>query len=382
MTDTVYKLDPEVLIGRDTINRTGTISGSYGRKILLVTEQGLYENNRIERLHGILEEAGMETIIFDETPSQAMADTAENAASLARGARCDLILGFGGIRTQYIARLISVLAVSNFGVFELLDGETNDENVFLPFIAVPTAGGDPFLLSDYLVAIDPRDRFVKLVKCPRRLCKAVILDSGLSESVSGKFLSTAAFDGFCAALEAYCSIKANFLSDALLEQALALYAKIMNSGVGNAQMDFSMDSTNAALLMAMGTSASSPGIGTALAFALNGKFPVAKSWCSTVLLPYVMEKLVSARPEKLAKVASLMGEITEGVNTADAAGMAVESIRRLMGQLSVPARLKDFNLTLDRLVPAAEAARGLEFIAFSPWAVSSEDAYDLLKQAF
>jgi len=53
-----------------------------------------------------------------------------------------------------------------------------------------------------------------------------------------------------------------------------------------------------------------------------------------------------------------------------------------MGQLQVPARLKNFNLSLDRLVPAAEAARNLEFVASSPWTVTSEDAYDLLKQAF
>jgi len=77
-----------------------------------------------------------------------------------------------------------------------------------------------------------------------------------------------------------------------------------------------------------------------------------------------------------------MGESVEGVSTADAANMAVELIRRRMGQLAVPARLKDFNLSLDRLIFAAEAARSLEFVALSPWTVASEDAYDLLKQAF
>ncbi|MDR0475300.1 MAG: iron-containing alcohol dehydrogenase, partial [Treponema sp.] len=78
----------------------------------------------------------------------------------------------------------------------------------------------------------------------------------------------------------------------------------------------------------------------------------------------------------------LMGEIIEGESTSAAANMSVETMRRRMGNLQVPARLKDFNLSLDRLVPTAEAARNLDFVAFSPWTVSSEDAYDLLKQAF
>jgi alcohol dehydrogenase len=101
-----------------------------------------------------------------------------------------------------------------------------------------------------------------------------------------------------------------------------------------------------------------------------------------VLLPYILEKLVTARPEKMAKVAALLGEPVEGASVADSANMAVDSIRRRMGVLKMPARLKEFNLSLDKLVPVAEAARNLEFVAFSPWTVASEDAFDILKQAY
>ena len=369
MADTVLRLDPEIIIGRDTVNRAGALCGSRGSKILIATEQGLYEDNRIARLTRILEDAGLETILFDEIAAQATADTAESAASLARGARCDMVIGFGGIKTQYIGRLVSILAASPLGLFELLDGQ-KEESAFLPFAAIPTAGADPFLFSDHLVAVDPRDRFVKLVKCPRSLSAAVILDPGLSESLSDKFASIAAFDGLCTTLEAYCSAKSSFLSEAILEQAVALYTRMIQSYSDNQPFDF------------LTASVSAPGIGTALAYALNGKFPVAKSWCATVLLPYIMEKLVASRPEKMAKVAALMGEPVEGASKAEAANMAVDSIRNRMGQLSVPARLKDFDLSLDRLVPAAEAARSLEFVAYSPWTIASEDSYDLLKQAF
>jgi alcohol dehydrogenase len=156
----------------------------------------------------------------------------------------------------------------------------------------------------------------------------------------------------------------------------------MDSYGDNQLFDIVGGSTNAGFLMSLGSSVSAPGIGTALAYALNGRFPVAKSWCSTVLLPYILERLVAARPEKLAKVAQLMGEPVEGASVADCAGMAVDAIRRRIGILQVPARLKEFDLSLDRLVPLANAAHNLEFVAFSPWTVAAEDAFDLLKQAF
>ncbi|MDR2313284.1 MAG: iron-containing alcohol dehydrogenase [Spirochaetaceae bacterium] len=379
--DISLQLDPEIIIGVDTVNRAGTLCGEFGSRALIVTEQVLYENRSIERLSAVLEEAGIEAIIFDEVPPQTTVDVAEAVAILARGARCAVIIGFGGLKTQSIARTAAMIVKTRINIFDLIDG-TNPPVDFIPYVAIPTTGRDPFLFSRYFVVVDPRDRSAKLMKSPQGLCVAAIVDGGLSESLSGKFASTTAFDGFCVAVEAYCSTKASFLSDALLEQAILLYTQMMDSYIDNKLFDMAGGATNAGLLIALGCAVSSPGIGTALAFALNGRFPVAKSWCSTILLPYILEKLVSARPEKLAKIASLMGEPVVGAPVSESAAAAVDAIRRRMGILQVPARFKDYDLSLDRLVPIAEAARNLEFVAFSPWTVSSEDAYDLLKQAF
>ena len=378
--DISFKIDPETIIGTDTVNRIGSICSRYGSRVMIATEQVLYENRSIERLCSILEEAGIETIVFDEIPAQATADVAENAAGLARGGRCKVIIGFGGLKTQAIARMAAIIAPSKMSVFDLLD-KREHKNEFIPYIAIPTAGRDPFLLTNYFIAVDPRDRSVKQVKSPNKLCIASIIDSNLSETLSGAFAATTAFDGFCVAAEAYCSTRANFLSDALLEQAISIYSQMMVSAESKA-FDISGSAANAGFLVAMGSAASAPGIGTALAYAINGRFPVAKSWSSTVLLPYILEKLVTAKPGKIAKIGTLMGEPTEGASVSEAANMAIESIRRRMGALKVPARLKEFNLSLDRLVPIAESACNMEFVAYSPWTVSSEDAFDILKQAY
>ena len=378
--DISFRLDPETIIGADTINRIGSICGRFGGRVMIATEQVLYENRSIERLSGILEESGIEAIIFDEIPAQATADVAENAAGLARGGRCDVIIGFGGLKTQAIARMAAIIAPSRISVFDLLDSRLSKE-AFIPYIAIPTAGRDPFLFTDYFIAVDPRDRTVKQVKAPEKLCAASIIDSNLSETLSGAFAATTAFDGFCVAVEAYCSTRGNFLSDALLEQAIAIYSQMMVCA-DNKAFDIAANASNAGFLVALGSAASSPGIGTALAYAINGRFPVAKSWSSTVLLPYILEKLLTSRPGKIAKIGALLGEPVEGASVSDAANLTIDTIRRRMGMLKVPARLKEFNLSLDRLIPVAEAARNLEFVAYSPWTVSSEDAFDILKQAY
>jgi alcohol dehydrogenase len=378
--DISFRIDPETIIGPDTIIRAGSICSRYGNRALLATEQFLYENKCIERLCSILKDAGIEAIVFDEIPGQAAADVAENAAALARGSHCSIIIGFGGLKTQAIARMAAIISHAKLSYFDLLDGQSAEE--FIPYIAIPTAGRDPFMFANYFIAVDPRDRSVKQIKSPARLCAAAIIDSNLSENLSDAFAATTAFDGFSVAVEAYCSSRGNFLSDALLEQAIIIYSRIMDSYANNNTVDLAGSSTNAGFLVSLGSAASSPGIGTALAYALNGRFPVSKPWSATVLLPYILEKLVSARPEKMARIGALMGELPEGISVSESAGIPVDTIRLCMGLLKVPSRFKEFNLSLDRLLPVAETARKLEFVAYSPWTVSSEDAFDILKQAF
>jgi alcohol dehydrogenase len=381
MLDITYKLEPQITIGTDTVNRVGRICTALGGRALVISEQVLYENKVIDRVLSTLEYAGVEAIVFDEVPSQATADIAETAAELARGARCSAIVALGGLKTQAVARLTAILGSGRDDLFELLDsGEPSGG--FIPYIAIPTTGRDPFLFSEQFIAVDPRDRSVKMVSVPKGLCHSAIIDQALSESLSDKFSATTAFDGFCVAVEAYCSAKANFLADAYLEKAIEHYVWIMDAYGDERNYDLVGRATNAGMLTALGASLSAPGIGTALAYALNGRFPVAKSWCSTVLLPYVMERYLSIRPERIARVAELMGEPIEGVATGPAAAMAVDGIRRRMGILKLPARLKDFSLVLDRLVPIAENAKSLGFLTYSPFPVSVEDAYDILKQAF
>lgn len=380
--DISFKLDPETIVGQDMVSRAGTICGRYGNRALIAAEKGwqesLYNSQNLERLKGILEDSGIESIVFDDIPLQATAAVVENAAGLCRGARCSMVIGFGGLKVQSIARMTATLGAAANGdsVYDLLDGQRPGLDP-LPYIAIPATGGDPFLFSPYDVVVDPRDRSVKQIKSPDKLCVAAIIDSSLLESGAAPFHAAAIFDHFALALESYCSTRSNFLSDSLLEPAFALYGQM----AGTVGFDVGL-SAQAGVLSSLGSAISAPGIGTALSYALNGRFPVLKPWAGAVLLPHIMERLIAARPEKVAKAAILMGGIPPETTVADAANLALERIRRVMEERKVPSRLRQYNLSLDRLAPVAESARNLEFAAFSPWTISSEEAFEILKKAF
>jgi alcohol dehydrogenase len=131
----------------------------------------------------------------------------------------------------------------------------------------------------------------------------------------------------------------------------------------------------------VGLSISTQGAGGALVYALNGRFGVPKSWLATALLPHVLDYHAGVRPEKVAKIARALGEDIPGISNQDDANQASTVTRRLIGKLSLPARLQDFDLSLDDMVEVAEIAAGLEMVGFAPVAFSQQDLYDLLKQA-
>jgi alcohol dehydrogenase len=379
VTDIVLKIDPEIVIGMDIINRVGTICKTYGNQFLLISEKSLNDDKNIERLKIILQDSGVETILFDEIKPPVMADIVENIAHLAHAAHCSGVIGFGGPCVQTIARLTAIIAADVHDVFELLDGKI--PTAALPYIAIPSVKEDPFLTADSFIAVDPRNREIRLVHTPRGLCKAIVIDGAFSGRTSVDSGYAAAFDGFCIAVEAYCSKKANILSDPVLEKAIALFAQIISSYVNGAVNMEELDA-QAGFLVNIGSAISAPGVASTLARAVADRFPVEKSLCAAALLPVILDKLVSCRAEKIAKVASLMGETTEGLPDAEAALLPAASIRSSLEKLAISSRLQNLGLQLDRLISITDSVRNLDIVAFSPWTVTSEEILNIIKQAF
>ncbi|MDR2965619.1 MAG: iron-containing alcohol dehydrogenase [Treponema sp.] len=380
--DIAFKFDPEILIGANTLSMAGTVCKRHGKRVMIAADHSLDEAV-VNRLKEILEDSGLDAIIFNGIEDDSGVEMAENVVELSRAAHCDAIIGFGGCKSQVIARMAAIMAPFRISAFELLDGRMF-ENKFLPLLAIPTKGLDTFSLTDYFLVSDPRTRLIKSIKSPPNLYSAVIIDSSLQTFLADTGAAAFIFDGFFSAVEAYCSSKANFLSDALLERSISFYAKLfktaLNPDAGGTNNELiSGTYAQASFLGALGTAASSPGAGSALAAAINTRFPVSKQQCTASLLAPIAEKLSSARPEKMARVASSIGA-GKAASVAEAAAASVGAIRRCMETFKLQASLKEFNITLDKVTASVEAARNLDFVSNSPWIVSEEDVFNIIKQ--
>ena len=386
MPDFYFHVGPRVWIGPDALLRLPLLAAELGgpgrTRALLVADPLLHESKTVDRVRSLLEEREVQVLVFDEIPDRATSRAAEEALRLARGARAPLVIGLGGLKTLMVARAVASLGSSALDIDAFLDGsEVKAEP--LPLIEIPTSLRHGFMTEDCILIPDGRDRRVRLVRSRGAAPAVALVDPVLSAGLSPKVEASCAIDGLLGAVEAYVSSKSSFMSDLLLEKAASSLAAGLDGLISRPEDPAARSEVwRGSFLASLGIGLSAPGIGTAVSYAINARWPVPKASLAAILLPYSMESASKSRLEKVATLASLFGEDVSQQSDVEAAAKAVEWLRTRLGQLKIPSRLKDFDLALDRLVEAAQDARELDFMNYLPRAVSVDDVFDFVKTAF
>ena len=386
MPDFSFQVRPRVWVGPDALLRlpllAGELTGKDRQRCMLIVDPLLYESKTVDRVRSLLEERGIQVLLFDEIPERASSRVADDALRLARGSRAPLIIAVGGLKTLMVGRAAAALAQGELDLDAVLDGaESSCER--LPLIEIPTSFRDPFLSQDCIILPDGRDRRIRLVKVQGASPVAALIDPGLSSSLSAKLSASCVIDSLLGTIEAYVSSKSSFMSDILLEKAAVSQASALNGLISRPDDPASRaEAWKGSFLSALGQGMSAPGLGTAVTLAINARWPVPKSALAAIFLPYSMEVASKSRLERVAALAGLFGEDVSEASPQEAAAKAVEWLRTRLGLLKVPSRLKDFDLVLDKLVESARDARDLDFMNYLPRAASVDDVFDFIKTAF
>jgi alcohol dehydrogenase len=384
--DFCFYVRPRIWVGADALLRlpllAGELTSGNRSRCMLVVDPLLYESKTVDRVRSLLEEHGIQVLVFDDIADRATSRVADDALRLARGSRAPLIIALGGLKTLMVGRAAAALALGDRDLDAVIDGVESKCNA-VPLIEIPTSLRHPFLSQDCIVLPDGRDRRIRLIRIAGSSPSAVLIDPGLSASLSPKLSASCVIDSLLGTVEAYVSSKSSFMSDIILEKSAASLALALNNFIARPDDPAARtESWKGSFLSALGQGMSAPGIGTAVALAINARWPVPKAAMAAIFLPYSMELASKSRPEKVAALAALFGEDVSEANTQEAASKSIEWLRTRLGLLKVPSRLKDFDLVLDRLIESARDARELDFMNYLPRAASVDDVFDFVKTAF
>ncbi len=382
MADFVFKISPNIILGPYTVARIGQIAASWGTKWMLLADPILKEFDLVEKMVSAMEDKGLSVFVFDDIPSAPTSATLDQALSLARGAHVHGIISYGGTKCASLGRALASLYNEDHDLYEYLGGK-QPFGGSLPFIEVPSTCRDAFVFLDRTPVIDARNRQIRLMKIQSGVCRAVIIDPNLYMHMSPNTAVSMVFHAISLAVEGYVSTKSNFFSETILGKAIELLLLALDPEqsklVGTPS---EMLIAQGGSMASMGVALSSPGVATAISLACNARYKTSTSLVSSVLLPYIMEDASRAKVDRIATIGKMLGVSARGLETAELAKAAIDDMRRRLALAGLPTRLKDLGLTIDQLVPVAEDASALDIMNYIPRSLSSDDLFDLIKQAY
>ena len=382
MADFILKISPNIILGSYSAIRLGQFVQEWGSKFMVLIDPILQECGIAQKIKLSLTERNVDFFVFDTIPNAADSTIVESALRLARDAHIHGIIAIGGLKTTSIGRIVASLYNENNNLYDIIDGAFLTAEP-LPLICVPTSMRDMFLFSDKAPVIDARVRQLKTLRVPNNVTKLAVFDPNLSVSLTENQIASVTLETLCMAIESYISQKSNFFSDTIAEKAME---QIISSLDGATTLS---SATSPELFFAEGGCMTSiacgmacPGAASLLALAINARYKISHSIVAAILFPYIIEDAAKYKSEKLAKVARILRIATEATTDEAAVASLAENIRNRLAMANLPTRLKDLSVSIEQLALCAEDVGNLELINSMPRSMTSDDLFDLIKQAY
>lgn len=346
-----------LIAGPDSIDSIKDVVADFGAsKVLIVSDKGVSNAGLLAKPKALLEAAGIQVTILDETPPEPAVDQVNAIVEAARQQACDLVVGIGGGSAMDTAKLVAVLLNNDVSLRDLLN-KAPIARRGVPTLMVPTTAGTGSEATPNSIVLVPEDELKVGIVSPKLMPDCVILDPKMTVGLPPAITASTGMDALCHAIECYTSKKGNPFSELLALKGIELIARSIRRAFTNgADLEAREDMLLGALYGGMSIACSSTTAVHALAYPLGGKYRMPHGVSNAILLPYVMRFNMSGNEEKFQDMAIAMGLEVAKLSPKVAANAMIDELFALNRDLEIPADLKRWNITeadLDTLVEGA-----------------------------
>lgn len=382
MSDFIFKISQNIVLGTYTINRLAHYIKNFGDKFMVILDPVLKEVGVESKVLQPLLERKIEYFIYDNITDSANSKEIEQALSLAQNGHAHGIIAVGGAKAMLMGAAVAALANEKRSIYDYFEGSVPTA-ASIPLICVPTTSRAPFIFGNSLPLVDSRSHQLKIVNTQEGVCKLVLWDPNLTVTLTENQKSSIAIETLCLAVESFLSQKASFFSDMLSEKSVELM-KLAMDGSKSLEVTTPEETllSQAGSLASIAAATSSVGIAILLSTTLNARYKISKALVASILFPYVIEDAKKYKAERLKRIAVKMGASDENHSAEEAAQAFADNIRQRLAKANLPTRLKELSLTVDQLALVAEDAGQLDIMNGLPRSMTTDDLFDILKSAY
>lgn len=342
-----YKIfrSPQLTVyGRDGFNRTGAETALQGKKALIVSDGIMKSLGYLEQCVGYLKDENIESATYIGVKSEPNDSFVDEALSLFKEEKCDVIISLGGGSCIDTAKAVAVVATNGGYIGDYMGGKKLATVSPVPHIAIPTTAGTGSEATDVTVITNLSTDEKMMIKQPAFMPTVAIVDPLLTMSSPDKVTAATGVDALCHAVEAYLSKKAQPLTDTLALSAIQLIATNLRKAYQNPKDINAREGMSIGSMYAgMAFSNASVGLVHGMSRPIGALFNVPHGESNAMLLPAVLEFSRKSCVGRLATIGRIFSEEADQMDDEEASEFAVGQIRNLCLDLKIP-NLKDWGI--------------------------------------
>lgn len=353
------------------------------KKALLVSDKVLAECGVLGKVKEVLNKAEIAYEEFTDIKQNPTIKNCKDGLEAFNKVGADFIIAVGGGSVIDTAKAVAIVKNNpEFADIRSLEGVAPTHSKCVPIIALPTTCGTAAEVTINYVITDEENNRKMVCVDPKDIPLVAIVDAELMASMPPKLIASTGMDALTHAIEGYITKGAHTISDMFEIKSIELIAKHLRGAVADRNME-DMDGMSIAQYVAgMGFSNVGLGIVHSMAHPLGAVFDVPHGVANALLLPIVMEFNMSACIEKYGDIARAMGVDTIGMTKEEAAKAAVEAVRKLSKDISIPQTLREISIKREDLPRLAKDALADVCTGGNPKDVVLEDILGLYEVAY
>ncbi|UZJ60928.1 iron-containing alcohol dehydrogenase [Pseudomonas sp. KU26590] len=348
---------------------------------LIVTDAILVKSGTVDL--ALAQLGGLRYGVFDQVKPEPEISIVEDCTRAYREGGHDGLIGVGGGSAIDIAKGVAAFAHHEGALVELF-GVDLVKRKGPPLIAIPTTAGTGSEVTNVAIFSDKQAQLKKGIVSDYLLPDVALVSPMMTLTCPRSVTAASGVDALVHAIEAYLSVNASPITDAIALGAIKLIVKALPKAYANpSNLQAREDMATASLMAGMAFGNAGVGAVHALAYPLGGRFNIAHGVSNALLLPYVMEWNKLACVERMRDIADAMGVRVAHLSDRDAADLAVKAMADLCSAVEIPSGLRSFNVPEDAIPAMAEEASKIErLMRNNPRKLTAADIEKIYRAAY
>lgn len=345
MSTKVYYVPSVNIMGKGCLKDIGPYIQELNlKKALVVTDKFLVKSGIAGKLLAVLDEAGLEYVVYDEVKPNPTCKNVHDGADVLKLNECDYLISIGGGSPQDTAKGIGIVA-TNGGPITQYEGVHKSQHKSLPIVAVNTTAGTSSEVTINYVITD-EERKVKMVMVDKNsIATLSVNDPELMVDKPAALTAATGMDALTHAIEALVTPGAYPVTDATALAAVELiFANLARTVKDGHDIEAREQMVYAIFLGGLAFNNAGLGYVHAMAHQLGGVYDLPHGVCNAMLLPYVEEENAKHVPEKFRSIAKAIGLQVDGKSDKECADYVIESIKALSREVGIPAKLSELGV--------------------------------------